>query len=161
MKVVLINPQIPPNTGNIARTCVANEIELILIGKIGFDLSDKALKRAGLDYWKYVKLKVYNSFEDFLSEVSDLKKLLFFSTHGKKLFWDAPYTEQSYLIFGSETSGFPKSFYKEYMRQMYKIPMKSNLVRSLNLATSCGIVVYEALRHITYDKIINNLIDSK
>jgi len=146
MKVVLINPTIPPNTGNIARTCIANDIELILVGKLGFEITDSSLKRAGLDYWKYVKLKIYKDFKDFLEKekVSD-DDLLFFSTKGKKLFWDAPYKKSSYLIFGSETSGFPQNFYTEFIDKMYKIPMKSEVVRSLNLSTSCGIVIYHAI----------------
>lgn len=148
MKVVLVNPAIPQNTGNIGRTCVANEIELILVGRIGFDLTDSALKRAGLDYWKYLKYKIYMDFKEFLSEVDDEKKLLFFSTKGGSLYYEAPYTENSYLIFGSETEGFPEEFYEIYRNQMYKIPMKSKFVRSLNLATSCGIVIYEAMRQL-------------
>lgn len=148
MKVVLINPQIPPNTGNIARTCAANDIELILVGKLGFSLDDKSLKRAGLDYWDYVKIKVYSEFNEFLKTVENEDELLFFSTKGEKLYWDAPYTKNSYLIFGSETEGFPKDFYTIYKDKLYKIPMKNPNIRSLNLATSCGIVVYEALKKI-------------
>lgn len=147
MKVVLINPDIPQNTGNIARTCIANNITLVLVGNLGFSLQDKYLKRAGLDYWKYVKLEIYNTFEDFL-KTADIEKLLFFSTHAKKIFWDAPYTQDCFLLFGSETKGFPQEFYTRYFDRMYKIPMLSEKVRSLNLATSCGIVVYEALRQI-------------
>lgn len=148
MKVVLINPQIPPNTGNIARTCAANDIELILVGKLGFSLDDKSLKRAGLDYWEYVKIKVYSEFNEFLKTVENEDELLFFSTKGENLYWNAPYTKNSYLIFGSETEGFPKDFYTIYKDKLYKIPMKNPNIRSLNLATSCGIVVYEALKKI-------------
>lgn len=148
MKVVLVNPQIPPNTGNIARTCAANNITLILVGKIGFSLADKDLKRAGLDYWEYVDLKIYKDFDEFLSEVENKDDLLFFSTKGEKLFWDAPYNKNSYLIFGSETEGFPKEFYQIYKDRLYKIPMKNPHIRSLNLASSCAIVLYEALRVI-------------
>lgn len=147
MKVVLINPDIPPNTGNIARTCIANGIELVLVGNIGFDLSNSSLKRAGLDYWKYVKLSIYKDFDDFLKG-HNFDDIIFLSTHGKKIFWDAKFNENSIIIFGSETSGYPKNFYEKYIDRMYKIPMKSDKVRSLNLATSCGIVIYEALRQI-------------
>lgn len=147
MKVVLVNPNIPPNTGNIARTCIANDIELVLVGKIGFDLTDSSLKRAGLDYWKYVRLSIYKDFDDFLKE-HNFDDIIFISTHGKKLFWDAKFNENSILVFGSETTGYPKDFYEKYIDKMYKIPMKSDKVRSLNLATSCGIIIYEALRQM-------------
>lgn len=149
MKVVLINPQIPPNTGNIARTCAANDIELILVGRLGFSLDDKKLKRAGLDYWEYMKIKIYQDFNDFLKTVENINDLLFFSTKGEKIYWDAQYSENSYLIFGSETEGFPKDFYTKYKDKLYRIPMKNPNIRSLNLATSCGIVIYEALRKIS------------
>lgn len=145
MKIVLLNPDIPQNTGNIGRTCIANDMELILVGRLGFELSDTKLKRAGLDYWKHIKLKVYKSFEEFLLEVKSENQLLFFSTHGKKLFWDAPFNENSYLIFGSETKGYPPEFYEKYIDKMYRIPMDSQKVRSLNLSTSCGIVLYHAI----------------
>lgn len=146
MKVVLINPQIPPNTGNIARTCIANDITLVLVGKIGFDLSEKSLKRAGLDYWKYVSLEIYKDFDEFKRTVKDENLLLFFSTKGKKTFWEAPYSKESYLIFGSETEGLPRNLYTIYSDKLYTIPMRNSKVRSLNLATSAGIVIYEALR---------------
>jgi len=155
MKVVLINPQIPPNTGNIARTCIANDIELILIGNLGFKIDDSSLKRAGLDYWKYVRLKIYREFNEFLKfENPQEQDLLFFSTKGKKLLWEAPYTSKSYLIFGSETEGFPHDFYDKFKEKMYRIPMKSEVVRSLNLATSCGIVIYHAIYKLYYSPII-------
>jgi tRNA (cytidine/uridine-2'-O-)-methyltransferase len=153
MKVVLINPVIPPNTGNIARTCIANDIPLILVGKIGFSLTESSLRRAGLDYWKYVKLEIYKDFDDFLkSEKPNLDDLLFFSTKGEKYFWYAPYKTNSYLIFGSETQGFPQDFYTKFKEKMYKIPMKSSIVRSLNLATSCGIVIYHAIYKTEVDR---------
>ncbi|MCX7905779.1 MAG: tRNA (cytidine(34)-2'-O)-methyltransferase [Elusimicrobiales bacterium] len=149
MKVVLINPQIPPNTGNIARTCAANNITLVLVGRIGFSLDDKHLKRAGLDYWEYVNLEIYSNFSEFLTKNNiNEENLIFLSTKGKKLFWEAPYTKNSVLVFGSETEGFPKDFYTIYQHKLYKIPIKNEKIRSLNLATSCGIVIYEALRQI-------------
>ncbi|NLH39629.1 MAG: tRNA (cytidine(34)-2'-O)-methyltransferase [Elusimicrobia bacterium] len=151
MKIVLLNPDIPQNTGNIGRTCIANDIELILVGRLGFELSDTKLKRAGLDYWKHIKLKVYKSFDEFLFEVKSEEQFLFFSTHGKKLFWDVPFNENSYLIFGSETKGYPPEFYERYIDKMYRIPMKSEKVRSLNLATSCGIVLYHAIYRLNMD----------
>jgi tRNA (cytidine/uridine-2'-O-)-methyltransferase len=145
MKIVLVNPDIPQNTGNIGRTCVANEIELMLVGRIGFSLSDAAIKRAGLDYWKHLKLKIYKNFDEFLEKEKSFDNMIFLSTHGTKNYTDAPFSQFSYLIFGSETSGFPKDFYYKYIDRMYRIPMKSDKVRSLNLATSVGIVLYHAL----------------
>jgi len=148
MKVVLINPEIPQNTGNIGRTCVANDIELVLVGSLGFDLTDKALKRAGLDYWKHLKLCVHKNFEDFLKTLSDENNLIFFSTKGKKTLWEASFNPNSCLIFGSESSGFPKDFYLRFEKQLYRIPMSSKNIRSLNLATSVGICVYHAIYRI-------------
>ncbi len=148
MKVVLINPEIPQNTGNIGRTCVANDIELVLVGRLGFELTDKSLKRAGLDYWKHLKLSVYKNFEDFLKTISDTNNLVFFSTKGKKLLWEASFNPDSCLIFGSESSGLPKDFYLRFEKQLYRIPMSSENVRSLNLATSVGICVYHAIYRI-------------
>ncbi len=153
MKVVLLNPDIPQNTGNIGRTCLANNIELILVGKLGFEIDDKHLKRAGLDYWKHVKFKIYKDFDEFLnSEIKNEDQLLFFSTHGKKTIWEAKYLLDSYLIFGSETKGFDKFIYEKYQQRLYKIPMENNLVRSLNLATSAGIVIYTALYFLNFKK---------
>ncbi|MGC8866851.1 MAG: tRNA (cytidine(34)-2'-O)-methyltransferase [Elusimicrobiales bacterium] len=150
MKVVLINPQIPQNTGNIARTCAANNITLILVGKLGFSLDDKYLKRAGLDYWQHINLEIFKDIDKFFESILDKNLLLFFSTKGQKLFWQAPYHKDSYLIFGSETEGFPKDIYQKYLEQFYLIPMKNSNIRSLNLATSCGIVVYEAIRQLEH-----------
>lgn len=152
MKVVLINPQIPPNTGNIARTCAANNITLVLVGRLGFSLSDKDLKRAGLDYWEHVKIEIYKDFDEFLIGVNNKNNLLFFSTKGEKFFWDAPYNKDSYLVFGSETEGFPKEFYTIYKDKLYKIPMENPSIRSLNLATSCGIIIYEAIKKTKFTK---------
>ncbi|MBI4064101.1 MAG: tRNA (cytidine(34)-2'-O)-methyltransferase [Elusimicrobia bacterium] len=145
MHIVLIEPEIHWNTGNIGRTCIATGSTLHLVGKLGFSIEDKEVKRAGLDYWPKIRLSVHQSFEQFLSGIAPDAPLLFFSTKAKKLFWDAPYRPDSYLIFGSETKGLPKELYERYANRMYRIPITDD-VRSLNLSTAAGVVLYEALR---------------
>jgi len=147
VRIVLVEPQIPQNTGNIARLAAATDSELHLVEPLGFSLSDRYLKRAGLDYWPYVKLKTHKSWADFVqsSAVND-KQLWFLSTHATKNYTDVKFSEGDYLVFGSETTGLDKSFHDTYQAQRLKIPMATANVRSLNLATSVGIVVYEAIR---------------
>ncbi len=144
--VVLIEPEIPWNTGNIGRTCLAAGAELHLVGRLGFHLDNKQVERAGLDYWDKVKLHRHDTWEKFLESLPAQAPLFFFSTKGKKLYWDADYPKGSYLIFGKETAGFPKKFYEVYKDRLYRIPQHSEDIRSLNLSTSVGIVLYEALR---------------
>lgn len=145
--IVLFAPDIPGNTGSIGRTCVALGLRLILIKPYGFDLSEKAVRRAGLDYWKYVDIKEYESFDDFLkSEDVKTEQLFFFENNVEQNFYDAPYIENCYLVFGSETKGLPKSFYETYKDQMYEMPMFSEHIRSLNLSNAATAVTYECLR---------------
>ncbi|MCK5583994.1 MAG: tRNA (uridine(34)/cytosine(34)/5-carboxymethylaminomethyluridine(34)-2'-O)-methyltransferase TrmL, partial [Elusimicrobiales bacterium] len=113
MKVVLINPDIPWNAGNIGRTCVATNTELIFVGDLGFDINSKEIRRSGLDYWQYLKYSVFKTFEEFLETLGENPSLIFFSTRGKKTLWDAPYKKDSCLIFGGETSGFPLKYHKK------------------------------------------------
>jgi len=148
-KIVLFAPEIPGNTGSIGRTCVALNLELILIKPYGFDLSEKAVRRAGLDYWKYVKLREFESWDDFLTkENPHLEQLIFLENTGEKFFYEAPYQKDCYLIFGRETSGFPEEIEKKYQAQMYKLPMYSEHIRSLNLSNVATTVAYECLRHL-------------
>ena len=146
MKIVLINPDIPWNAGNIGRTCVATGTELVFVGKMGFEINSKEIRRSGLDYWQYLKYSVHKDFESFLNTLGGAASLIFLSTRGKAAYWDAPYTESSCLIFGSEGAGLPEQMYEKYAGLLYRIPMWSDHVRSLNLSTSAGIVLYEALR---------------
>lgn len=146
MKIVLVNPDIPWNAGNIGRSCVATGTELIFAGKMGFEINSKEIRRSGLDYWQYLKYSVYKSFEEFLETRESAASLVFLSTRGKKTYWEAPYTKDSCLIFGSEGAGLPEWVYEKYADQLYRIPMWSENIRSLNLSTSAGIVLYEALR---------------
>lgn len=143
MIVVLFSPQIPQNTGNVVRTCAVAGCRLILVKPLGFSLHDRWLKRAGLDYWEGVDVKVVDSLEPLLKQSNGRFHL--FTSKGQKSHYEASYEPDDLLIFGSETSGLPASILSTYPSHCVKIPMKENS-RCLNLATSVGIGVYEALR---------------
>jgi len=148
-KIVLFAPEIPGNTGSIGRTCVALNLELILIKPYGFEIDEKAVRRAGLDYWKHVTLKEFDSWEDFMiREKPDKSKLFFYENTGEKLHYEAPYSEGCYLIFGGETRGIPYEVEQEYQAQLYRLPMYSTEIRSLNLSNVATAVAYECLRHL-------------
>ncbi len=148
-KIVLFAPEIPGNTGSIGRTCVALNLELILIKPYGFEIDEKAVRRAGLDYWKHVTLKEFDSWEDFMvRERPDKSKLFFYENTGEKLHYEAPYSEGCYLIFGGETRGIPYEVEQEYQAQLYRLPMYSTEIRSLNLSNVATAVAYECLRHL-------------
>lgn len=148
-KIVLFAPEIPGNTGSIGRTCVALNLELILIKPYGFEIDEKAVRRAGLDYWKHVTLKEFESWEDFIiREKPDREKLFFYENNGSKLHYEAPYSEGCYLIFGGETRGIPYEVEQEYQSQLYRLPMYSTEIRSLNLSNVATAVAYECLRHL-------------
>lgn len=145
VKVVLVHPEIPPNTGNIARLCVGANVELHLVKPLGFSLSDKYLRRAGLDYWDKLRLVVHPSLDSFLSTLEG--NFYFFTSRGVKNYTNIKYQQGDYLIFGSETRGFPEKIYKEYEKRLFRIPMFGE-VRCLNLSNSVAIVLYESLRQI-------------
>jgi tRNA (cytidine/uridine-2'-O-)-methyltransferase len=150
-KIVLVAPEIPGNTGSIGRTCVALDLELILIKPLAFDISEKAVRRAGLDYWKHVQLKTYESFDDFLAHENPAdEKMIFFSKTVKKNLFEATYTKDCYLIFGSETKGLPKDIMEKYKDSLVTLPMYSEHVRSLNLSNAACVAAYEALRQIIF-----------
>jgi tRNA (cytidine/uridine-2'-O-)-methyltransferase len=144
--VVLYEPDIPGNTGNVGRSCLATGSTLHLVGKLGFSLESAYLKRSGLDYWEKVRLFKHENWETFLRAQPGNPALYFFSKHAKNEFWSAHFTDDSYLIFGCETHGLPARLHQEYKDRIFNIPMKPDSVRSLNLSTSVGIVLYEALR---------------
>ncbi len=144
--VVLIEPEIPWNTGNIGRTCLGAGANLHLVGRLGFHLDNKQVQRAGLDYWEKVKLYRHDTWEGFLESLPAKSELFFFSTKGKQAYWDIEYPKGSYLVFGKETAGFPKKFYEVYKEKLYRIPQQGEDIRSLNLSTAVGIVLFEALR---------------
>ncbi len=148
--IVLVAPEIPGNTGSIGRTCVALGIRLILIHPLAFDISEKAVRRAGLDYWKHVELTEYDSFEAFLEGEKPARDKLFFFSRFKqeRSFYDAGYTEGCYLIFGSETKGLPATILEPFEERTVALPMFSTNIRSLNLANTATTAAYEALRCI-------------
>lgn len=149
-RLVLVEPQIPPNTGNIARTCAATGTQLHLVAPLGFELSDRYLKRAGLDYWPHVDLHYHTDLENFKNfHQQKGGRLLGYSIHGKCNYVDYQYREDDWLIFGSETSGLPKPLL-EYCDQTLYLPMKSKVVRSLNLSVSAAIGLFEAHRQLGY-----------
>lgn len=150
LKIVLVHPQIHWNTGAIGRTCVALGAELHLIHPCGFELDDVRVKRAGLDYWPHVQLKHFDSWEHFLqAENPQAEKMFFLSTKATKLHYDAGFVQGSYLVFGSETQGLAAEFHEKYAEQMFKMPMFSEHIRSLNLANTATAVAYEALRQVS------------
>ena len=146
--VVLVNPLIPPNTGNIARTCAATGTELHLVGPLGFELSDRYLKRAGLDYWPYVKLHCHDSLEVF-QKVQKKRggRCLGFSVRGNCNYTEFTYQDSDWLVFGSETNGLPKIFL-EKCDDTLTIPMKEPQVRSLNLSVSVAVALFESRRQL-------------
>lgn len=142
--VVLFNPQIPPNTGNIGRLCVNAGAKLHIVKPIGFDISEKAVKRAGLDYWDKLDLTIWESIEEFLKNV-DTSRCFFATTKTKTPYFQKEFKKGDYLIFGSETKGIDEKILNKYKNNLITIPMTKN-GRSLNLAVSVGIILYEAIR---------------
>lgn len=145
--IVLIEPEIPMNTGNIGRLSLASGCNLHLVKPFGFEIDDSRLKRAGLDYWKHINLFVYDNIDDFYAKNHD-KKMAYFSSHGEKLHWEVDYQDELFLIFGKESVGLPQNITDSNKADTYKIPLFSKHVRSLNLANSVSIVVYEGLRNM-------------
>ncbi|MBD2361469.1 tRNA (uridine(34)/cytosine(34)/5-carboxymethylaminomethyluridine(34)-2'-O)-methyltransferase TrmL [Anabaena sp. UHCC 0399] len=149
-QVVLVNPQIPPNTGNIARTCAATGTELHLVGPLGFEISDRYLKRAGLDYWPYVKLHYHKSLEAFTKAHQERGgRLLGFSVHGSSNYIYHQFQDDDWLLFGSETTGLPAEVLS-ICDAILHIPMAQPGVRSLNLSVSVAVGLFEARRQLGY-----------
>lgn len=144
--VVLVEPEIPPNTGNIGRLCLAAEAHLHLVKPLGFDIDDKALRRAGLDYWKDVRVTLWDSFEQLATAYAGAR-FWFLTTKSSQTYWDAPFHDGDFLVFGRETKGLPEPLLAANRDRTLTIPM-SPAARSLNLATAVGIVLYEAVRQI-------------
>ena len=143
--IVLVEPEIPPNTGSIARLCGATDTCLHLVHPLGFSTDDKHLKRAGLDYWQHVSIHHWQSFDDFL-QAQDEIKLFFFTTKVTRVYTDARYSLGDFFIFGKETKGLPQDILQLYSDRCYTLPMTNPNIRSLNLAMTAGIVLYEAIR---------------
>jgi len=146
LHVVLIEPEIPPNTGNIARLCLAAGARLHLVGPLGFSLDEKSLRRAGMDYWHRCDVKQWASFAD-LRAGDPQARYFFFTTKAKKIYWEERFFDGDYLVFGRETRGLPESLLAENAARCRAIPMAPD-ARSLNLSTAAGIVLYEVLRQI-------------
>ena len=153
LNVVLVEPEIPQNTGNIARTCAATGAKLHLVYPLGFSVSEKALKRAGLDYWDKLEIEEHVSFDKFLEKYKPEENNMFFATtKGKQVYSDIEYgnMEEVFLVFGKETKGLPEDILKKYITKTIRIPMRETL-RSLNLSNSVAIGVYEVLRQTNFD----------
>lgn len=142
--IVLFEPEIPNNTGNIGRLSLASGCNLHLIKPLGFELSDKRVKRAGLDYWKHVNLHVYENYESFLSTHQG-KKLAFFSSKAEKSYLEIEYEKDMFLVFGKESTGLPTQITNNHSDSLYKIPIHSKHIRSLNLANAVSVVIYHGL----------------
>ena len=153
INIVLVEPEIPQNTGNIARTCAATGARLHIVKPLGFEITDKKLKRAGLDYWHLLDLTYYENIEDFFQKNPD-GDYFFFTTKAQKTHSDAQYTDKSYLIFGKETKGLPEELLLQHPDECVRIPMLDE-ARSLNLSNAVAIGVFEALRQLNYPKLSN------
>ncbi|MEG1559446.1 MAG: tRNA (uridine(34)/cytosine(34)/5-carboxymethylaminomethyluridine(34)-2'-O)-methyltransferase TrmL [Clostridia bacterium] len=148
LNIVLVEPEIPQNTGNISRTCAVVGARLHLVRPLGFSVDEKNLKRAGLDYWDKLQIYYYDSFEELEEKYKDASIFLF-STHAKKLYTDVSYKDESFLVFGKETAGLGPELLTRRKDDAVRIPMRNEL-RSLNLSNSVAIAVYEALRQIDF-----------
>ncbi len=145
LKVVLIRPEIPWNAGNVGRTCAAAGAQLHLVGPLGFSLSERRLRRAGLDYWKRLSPVLHESVDSFLNQLPAGADVLAFSAEGARTHWEAEYGADSWLVFGSESSGLPAELRDRWKERLHRVPMAAG-VRSLNLSTAVAVALYEGLR---------------
>lgn len=155
LHVVLVEPEIPPNTGNIARSCAATGAVLHLVKPLGFKIDDKSLKRAGLDYWPFVKLEVHESLGEFMNKYDDGKRRMFLATtKGERIYTQVDFKDEDMILFGRETAGLPMDFIEEHRDMTLRIPMgEDTRLRSLNLANSVNIVLFEALRQLGFPEL--------
>ena len=149
LNIVLYQPEIPQNTGNIARTCVLTNSRLHLIKPLGFDINEKQVRRAGLDYWKYLDLEIHESYEDFRNKYPHVK-LYLSTTHGDKYYHEASFKKGDFIVFGRESSGLPEHIKDENSEGCIRVPMVESSTRSLNLSNTVSILAYEALRQIGF-----------
>lgn len=149
LNIVLFEPEIPQNTGNIARTCVLTNSKLHLIKPLGFSLDEKHLKRAGLDYWQYLDMEIHESYEDIRNKYPN-SKFYFSTTKGSKCYTDISYKEGDFIVFGKESAGLPDYIRNENKDNLIRVPMLQTSTRSLNLSNTVAIVVYEALRQMDF-----------
>ena len=150
LHIVFVEPEIPPNTGNIARTCAATGTTLHLVKPLGFNIDDKSLKRAGLDYWQYVDVEVHESLDDFMTKYGD-RRLFLATTKGGRIYTEHAYQDGDMFLFGKETAGLPRDFIAEPEETAIRIPMSADTrLRSLNLANCANIILFEALRQLNF-----------
>ena len=154
LNIVLHEPEIPQNCGNIARTCAATGCRLHLIRPLGFDISDKAVKRAGLDYWYLVDVRVYENLEDFFSK-NQVRQLWCLSTKAPRRYTEASFEDECYLLFGKETKGLPEDFLESHFEECIRIPMRAE-ARSLNLSNAVAITTFEALRQLEFPGLLDH-----
>ena len=147
LNIVLVEPEIHTNTGNIGRLSLASNSNLHLVKPLGFELSNKRLKRAGLDYWRHISLFIYDDFDDFLSKNKN-KEMVFLSSHAKKEHWNIPFKDNMFLIFVKESEGLSNQILKNHLDKTFRIPIYNKNIRSINLANAVSIVVYEGLKSI-------------
>lgn len=153
LHIVFVEPEIPGNTGNIARTCAATGAHLHLVKPLGFDIDEKAVRRAGLDYWPYVNLTVYESLDEFLNKNSN-RRMFLATTKGGQRYTDVAYSDDDMILFGRETAGLPHDFIAQNSSMAIRIPMsKETRLRSLNLANSANIILFEALRQLDFPEL--------
>lgn len=147
LSIILVQPEIPGNTGAVGRTCVALDMELILIHPLGFEISDKRVKRSGLDYWPHVRLAEFASWDAFIEARQPRPDQLFlFEEFGSRSFYEPEYPEDAFLVFGQETKGIPKAIIERHADRLFSLPMRSDVIRSLNLANTVSAAAYQALR---------------
>lgn len=145
--IVLVHPEIPGNTGAVGRTCVALDMELVLIHPLGFEITDKRVKRSGLDYWPHIRLVEFASWDAFLAERAPRDDQLYlFEEYATRSFYEPDYPDDAYLVFGRETKGIPEEIVAAHRAQLVSLPMRSDKVRSLNLANTVAAAAYQALR---------------
>lgn len=147
LNIVLIEPEIPNNTGNIGRLALATGSTLHLVKPFGFEIDDSRLKRAGLDYWQHLDIVYYDDIDDFFTK-NKTANMVYLSSHGKQQHWDIPFKDDLFLVFGKESVGLPKHITKNNEDTLFKIPLYSKHIRSLNLANAVSVVVYEGLRQL-------------
>lgn len=154
LHIVLVEPEIPPNTGNISRTCAATGTVLHLVEPLGFSIDDKSLRRAGLDYWPYVKVEVHSSLDAFMEQYGGKKRMFLATTKGGHLYTEPQYKDEDMFLFGKETAGLPRDFIAEHEDTAIRIPMSADTrLRSFNLSNSANIILFEALRQLGFPEL--------
>ena len=152
--IVLIEPEIPMNTGNIGRLSLATGSHLHLVKPFGFEINDTRLKRAGLDYWKHINLHIYDNIEVFFDKNKD-KPMVFLSAHAEQTYTNIPFEDEMFLVFGKESVGLSQNIISQHKDKLFKIPLFSKYIRSLNLANAVSVVVYEGIRRLEINENID------